>query len=911
MNRAGTDDSPTPALQGGSQRAQLIPALTSPPSRHLVCSPKPLPLPPSLRTYTPPQPSSSASNPLCKFNTSQAAIQPATSRSVVSSKLPISVSGPSVAPRPVSASTTASGRFQARPVAFPKPMPAVVSPGMMQLVASSSSTPVEPPKQEGTKFYNTSLKSPSLTPSRATQNPERGAGDSPPAFRVLASVPAADCGGGGAFKTYLPSSSGRSNTVPPYLPSTLSSTLPPTPLNVSPPVVLPCNSFNTSLLSSGEEAIELKPGTPPLYVLPDGTEVSYLNENAMNHYTENCTLEDAHTETHLPPGGDKDTSAAIETPTHGSGTPCAPLGVDTEVSKGAEDTVSSTSIDNLSTHLLESTGTSTCHFEKHKRNSDQYRDTRPARPTSLPLISLSSLVNNTSPASPASLPCDPARSPLGSSPNPDARSFSDIAYPHSPVCGDANFPCVVAADPCVGPQVGISLLTAASSQVRPLPDPSSTPPSHALVSLGPISLVSPDSNFISGRADSLSPLEHKSLPMKISIQEAPKDTELVTELETNRQVLNSEISYPVSLSNGTVHSSANKELELHVVASEGSSRNIKLSSSNGVNEDCFSIMTDKALTRSQSDHELNAQSPQSDDDDHNRETGQPNFSHGIPLIEISNEPRKSSVDEEELRKFMEEIKMSFQNAPSVFKSIDVEDLKPPEYYRSVSRDSMDQEVKESHATVHPDHLAENCGEISDGGDDLTHVEAQVKGNLVSDESGKKTTRETPSYVGVSDSDHHGSDERTGEGKSCGVHAEVLISDTIDDLDDVQSEVEDGEGRDHTHGEVLPRISLQSRMVFTRRCSFPINASPSPPLSSPPASTNPPTPSAGPPAIYTAEVRVVQRSSLPPTPVSDVPHRSMLSPASDESNKRNSVSFNMAAKGWGTYNNFYSPVTFAT
>uniref|UniRef100_A0A0P4VYF4 Uncharacterized protein n=1 Tax=Scylla olivacea TaxID=85551 RepID=A0A0P4VYF4_SCYOL len=39
-------------------------------------------------------------------------------------------------------------------------------------------------------------------------------------------------------------------------------------------------------------------------------------------------------------------------------------------------------------------------------------------------------------------------------------------------------------------------------------------------------------------------------------------------------------------------------------------------------------------------------------------------------------------------------------------------------------------------------------------------------------------------------------------------------------------------------------------------------------------------------------------------------RAMFSPV-DATNKRNSASFNMAAKGWGTYNNFYSPITFAT
>lgn len=70
---------------------------------------------------------------------------------------------------------------------------------------------------------------------------------------------------------------------------------------------------------------------------------------------------------------------------------------------------------------------------------------------------------------------------------------------------------------------------------------------------------------------------------------------------------------------------------------------------------------------------------------------------------------------------------------------------------------------------------------------------------------------------------------------------------------------------------------------------------------------PATPPTGPAAIYTAEVKVVQRS-LPPTPAPDVP-RAVLSQA--EKDKRNSLNFNLAAKGWGTYNTHYKPMTFAT
>ncbi|KAK7080180.1 hypothetical protein SK128_019366 [Halocaridina rubra] len=67
------------------------------------------------------------------------------------------------------------------------------------------------------------------------------------------------------------------------------------------------------------------------------------------------------------------------------------------------------------------------------------------------------------------------------------------------------------------------------------------------------------------------------------------------------------------------------------------------------------------------------------------------------------------------------------------------------------------------------------------------------------------------------------------------------------------------------------------------------------------------------AIYTAEVKVVQRASLPPTPI-DIPHHNLLDMVTVEDSKldkRRSASFNLAAKGWGTYNNFYTPISFAT
>ncbi|ROT74176.1 hypothetical protein C7M84_007328 [Penaeus vannamei] len=89
-----------------------------------------------------------------------------------------------------------------------------------------------------------------------------------------------------------------------------------------------------------------------------------------------------------------------------------------------------------------------------------------------------------------------------------------------------------------------------------------------------------------------------------------------------------------------------------------------------------------------------------------------------------------------------------------------------------------------------------------------------------------------------------------------------------------------------------------------------------PFAAPPMGGAPTAPAAAPAsgtgAIYTAEVKVVQRASLPPTPV-DIPQHSLLDLVEQDSNvnKRRSLNFNLAAKGFGTYNNFYTPVTFAT
>ncbi|XP_076058221.1 uncharacterized protein LOC143035266 isoform X2 [Oratosquilla oratoria] len=65
------------------------------------------------------------------------------------------------------------------------------------------------------------------------------------------------------------------------------------------------------------------------------------------------------------------------------------------------------------------------------------------------------------------------------------------------------------------------------------------------------------------------------------------------------------------------------------------------------------------------------------------------------------------------------------------------------------------------------------------------------------------------------------------------------------------------------------------------------------------------------AVYTAEVKVVQRASLPSTPLfsSPAPQTHLLEQMSQADSAEKRKSFNLAAKGWGTYNTFYKPVTF--
>ncbi|XP_063858217.1 titin-like isoform X8 [Scylla paramamosain] len=890
VNRAGSDDSPTPALRGGSQRTPASPALTS-----ATCSPKPLPLPPPPpRTYSPPQPFSSVLKPSCKVNKSQAVTHSDDSRSVVSPKSAVSAAGPPVAPRPASASTTASGapgHFPARPVAFPKPVPATTSPGMKNFVVQSSKASVETLLLDGTKFHSTSWSNPSLTPSSASPDPKHIDGSSSPASNALASVSVAERGGG-AFKTSLTSGSVRPNSVPAYLPASPSPPLPPprpTPSINTPPPVLPRKSC-------AKEQVELKPGTPPLYVFPDGSEASYLNENAMNHHTESCILE-APREGCLPTAGGKNSSAAIEILTHDCAIASSHLRKNTEVSRHTESTAHKTRIDTLSTQHSESTGTSTDRLESHVQNStisgihSSSSSSRPARPTSLPLISLSSLVNSTSLASPTSLPCNPATSPLLSAAYPGARSFSNVALLQNPFGSDISLPCVVSAAPCVMSQVGgASVQTPASPLPGPLPDLSSTPPSQVPASSSPTSRST----------DAPNPLEneHKLPPTKMNTQKV--HTERSPESQPDGQILHPEAA-PVSLASGSFHATQDKEIELLVAAAEESTSRVDKSTTN---------KTDSASARLHEVYRTNAQPVL---DNNQNEASLFSFSLGIPLIEISNEPRKPSLEEEELRKYMEEIKSTFQNAPTLIDTIDVQDLKPPEYYRSVSRDSMDQELNDAHATAAPDPVAKTSGDILGGESDLTHADTQHEDNPVSDMSEEKAFQKP--CAGSSDTADKNTSHSEKEMGSCNANVgqpEALIEDAGYGGDDAHSEKEeekDEEGRGQADGESRPRYGFRNCMVFTRRCYSPTNESPSPPLSPPPTSTNPPTPSAGPAAIYSAEVKVVMRSSQPPTPATDVP-RAMFSPV-DATNKRNSASFNMAAKGWGTYNNFYSPITFAT
>lgn len=766
----------------------------------------------------------------------------------MSPKVTVGAASPALTSSPAPAFTTASGasdRPSARPVAFPKPVPAEASHSMKQFAPSPfRNSPVEPPKYESAKSHTSLSSASSATPCSAPQRPPHDADFSAPVSRALASVPVASgisgaFSSGGAFKPTLKSDSARPNSVPAYLYS--SSPFLPSPSGVSPPTFPSHNNGPTSSQSAVNKGQELEPGTPPVYVFPDGTEAAYLTENALNHHFENsgtqaetrrdCSVvSGAKT---LPPANTSlvpDTSAALDL-----------RGSYTEVSRRAEDTFLTTCSDNLSTCLSDSTDTISCHHESNTCNSDSISkmtgiltSTRPARPTSLPLISLSSLINNISFAPPASFPCNPASSPSVSAACPTARSFSDIALPQNPVSGDVSLPCVVAADPCVGPQVGgVSALTAASPPSRALPAPSSTPPSHTAAMPDPTFVVPEGTVACSQHTGPLSLLEH----------------ECKTQPPMMKSIEAEELDFIVGFRNEFSHVFESKEVKLSMADVH------RKEFDSYEKEDNIANVSNRPLP--QAHDSLSAR------DEHQEGEGiASNFSQGIPLIEVSDEPRKSSLDEEQLRKFMEEIKLSFQNAPSAIDSIEIDDLKPPEFYRSVSRNSMDQELEDLEVAASTSGwLADTCGRNL-GRDSLAVSHAE-------DDGDKKAPVESPHCEERYRSQKQDNEENE-EVESVVSQTEAVAEDSCGDADDEHpdEEEEDDEGEGSDYGrDMRPRLSLQNRMVFTRRCSYPTNESPSPPLSSPATSTNPPTPSAGPAAIYTAEVKVVQRS-LPPTPAPD-------------------------------------------
>lgn len=284
----------------------------------------------------------------------------------------------------------------------------------------------------------------------------------------------------------------------------------------------------------------------------------------------------------------------------------------------------------------------------------------------------------------------------------------------------------------------------------------------------------------------------------------------------NHQDIKVDVSFESS------HVSESKEVELLMSASPWK----ELDSSFKWNYDNITNVSDKLLPQA-------GENCYASDEDHECRGVASNFCEGIPLIEVSDEPRKSSLDEEELKKFMEEMKLSFQNAPSIIDSIDIDDLKPPDFYRSVSRSSMDQELEDLETVAASDCLRNTHGKNL-GGDSSP---------LGRDKNEKKEPEGMESTI---------------------PQAEAVSVDSTKDTGDAQPQEDDEGERSGYVRDMRPRLSSQNCMVFTRRCSYPTNESPSPPLSSPSTSTNPPTPSAGPATIYTAEVNVVQRS-LPPTP----------------------------------------------
>lgn len=240
-----------------------------------------------------------------------------------------------------------------------------------------------------------------------------------------------------------------------------------------------------------------------------------------------------------------------------------------------------------------------------------------------------------------------------------------------------------------------------------------------------------------------------------------------------------------------------------------------------------------------------------------------NIEVAVPEIRIAHIHRPS-INETELRKYLGELEDMFKQNPDEVSSISVDDLKPPDFYRSVSRTSLNQEVEDGESLLIDDDSHGSKSNLTVTPFAQLKVDMSHDQRLHSEEQSREEASPLPSSkcaatnlsnASKRDGDESGERERQSasavagrEGRESGGQREKK------DTEQICSSVDE------------ERSTMEACKDISQPFESPWLRSASPPVFPSSKDTNPPTPSAGTGAIYTAEVKVVQRASLPPTPV---------------------------------------------
>lgn len=236
----------------------------------------------------------------------------------------------------------------------------------------------------------------------------------------------------------------------------------------------------------------------------------------------------------------------------------------------------------------------------------------------------------------------------------------------------------------------------------------------------------------------------------------------------------------------------------------------------------------------------------------------------VPEIHIA-PIHRPSIDETELRKYLGELEDMFKQNPDEVSSITVDDLKPPDFYRSVSRTSLNQEVEDGTSLLFDDDSSGNkCNLRTLTPFAQLRVDVCQDQRLHNDKQSREEASPLPSLkcvaLNLSDASNRDGDD-SGEQERQSASAMV-----IEEGQESESHREKKDTEQICGYVDEERSTMEACKDIAQPCESPWLRSASPPTFLSSKGTNPPTPSTGTGAIYTAEVKVVQRASLPPTPV---------------------------------------------